>query len=100
MLLAEIVRHVRPGHQVEPGEFHGYFSSVIPTGAKRSGGTSSCEDKAPRRRSGRRVAIFATRRYGGAGEHDTPCKTASSIFTATPRPSPRPACQRPWATPT
>src|SRR5258708_36622079 len=78
VLLPEIVRHVRPGHQVEPGEFHRFL---------------------PSRRLRRRVAISATRGYGGAGEHDTPCKTVSSIFTATPRPSPRPACERPWPTP-
>jgi hypothetical protein len=28
VLLPEIVRHVRPGHQVEPGEFHGLFPPV------------------------------------------------------------------------
>ncbi len=30
---------------------------------------------------------------------DTPCKTVSSTFTATPRPRPRPVCGRPWPTP-
>src|SRR5947207_15492025 len=67
MLLPEVVRHVRPRHEVEPSKFHGRppVSSV----------------------------------YGGAGEPVTPCKTVSSIFTATPNPSPRPACGRPWPRP-